>query len=105
MSGVRDPAFWKRFSVAVHMDEEAAPTRPDLKHSDSWLARQHRKKSRRTWVCWAFWILIPAFVAGVIIAVIWVLQSGLLQKVKIGNGNGTVAQPADPNGNTVVGGS
>lgn len=22
MAGVRDPAFWKRFSVAVHMDEE-----------------------------------------------------------------------------------
>ncbi|OQO14887.1 hypothetical protein B0A48_00269 [Cryoendolithus antarcticus] len=43
MSGVRDPAFWKRFSVAVHMDEEAAPTRPDLKHSDSWLARQLRR--------------------------------------------------------------
>jgi hypothetical protein len=24
MAGVRDPAFWKRFSVAVHMDEEQA---------------------------------------------------------------------------------
>jgi hypothetical protein len=22
MAGVRDPAFWKRFSVAVHMDED-----------------------------------------------------------------------------------
>lgn len=22
MAGVRDPAFWKRFSLAVHMDEE-----------------------------------------------------------------------------------
>ena len=22
MAGVRDPAFWERFSVAVHMDEE-----------------------------------------------------------------------------------
>jgi hypothetical protein len=24
MAGIRDPAFWKRFSVAVHMDEEKA---------------------------------------------------------------------------------
>lgn len=22
MAGVRDPAFWKRFSIAVHLDEE-----------------------------------------------------------------------------------
>jgi hypothetical protein len=22
MAGVRDPAFWRRFSMAVHMDEE-----------------------------------------------------------------------------------
>lgn len=22
MAGVRDPAFWKRFSYAVHLDEE-----------------------------------------------------------------------------------
>lgn len=24
MAGVRDPAFWRRFSVAVHLDEEKA---------------------------------------------------------------------------------
>lgn len=27
MAGVRDPAFWKRFSVAVHMDEEQGEKR------------------------------------------------------------------------------
>ena len=35
MSGVRDPAFWKRFSYAVHLDEETGTqgqSRPDLKH-------------------------------------------------------------------------
>jgi hypothetical protein len=31
MAGVRDPAFWKRFSVAVHMEEDQAPHRGDLK--------------------------------------------------------------------------
>lgn len=42
MSVVRDPYFWKRFSVAVHQDEEAAiqstvaspkASRPELKHT------------------------------------------------------------------------
>jgi hypothetical protein len=43
MAGVRDPAFWRRFSMAVHQDEEhklaphptmAAPSsRPELKHT------------------------------------------------------------------------
>jgi hypothetical protein len=45
MAGVQDPAFWKRFSVAVHLQDEekgisqiersasAAPTRPPLKHT------------------------------------------------------------------------
>jgi hypothetical protein len=32
MAGVRDPAFWKRFSMAVHLDEENAQNRPELKH-------------------------------------------------------------------------
>lgn len=33
MAGVRDPAFWKRFSMAVHLDdEENASGRPELKH-------------------------------------------------------------------------
>ena len=31
MAGVRDPAFWKRFSYAVHLDEENAQ-RGDIKH-------------------------------------------------------------------------
>ena len=31
MANVRDPAFWKRFSTAVHLDEEYA-SQPDLKH-------------------------------------------------------------------------
>jgi hypothetical protein len=32
MAGVRDPAFWKRFSMAVHLDEENAQNHPELKH-------------------------------------------------------------------------
>jgi hypothetical protein len=33
MAVVRDPAFWRRFSVAVHLDEEAQTAKPELKHS------------------------------------------------------------------------
>ncbi|KAF2110939.1 hypothetical protein BDV96DRAFT_690783 [Lophiotrema nucula] len=36
MAAVRDPAFWKRFSVAVHQDDqekEERQQRPELKHS------------------------------------------------------------------------
>lgn len=123
MAGVRDPQFWKRFSVAVHMDEEHGEQKTDVKHryihdslcclppkahstnaisSDSWLATQQRKKSKRTWVCWGFWLLFAAIVAGAVIAVIWLLQSGVLDKVEIGNGEGTPSQQLDPNGNVDV---
>lgn len=29
MAGIRDPAFWKRFSTAVHRDEESNPNSPN----------------------------------------------------------------------------
>ncbi|KAF2168478.1 hypothetical protein M409DRAFT_21227 [Zasmidium cellare ATCC 36951] len=85
MSGVRDPAFWKRFSVAVHMDEEQGP---EPKHSDSWLARQKKKESRRTWICWTFWLCFLALIAGVVAVIIWLLSSGVLSKSS-GGGSST----------------
>jgi len=38
MAVVRDPSFWKRFSMAVHLDEErnaavSSSDRPELKHT------------------------------------------------------------------------
>lgn len=111
MAVPRDPAFWKRFSTAVHMDEEAAQS-PDFKQihqyvpplpfpsshthipypllflsdpftdfffshfRDSWLARQQRKSSRRTWVCYGFWISFMIIVAAVVIVIIWLLNNG-----------------------------
>ncbi|KAK5165699.1 uncharacterized protein LTR77_008622 [Saxophila tyrrhenica] len=75
MAGVRDPAFWKRFSTAVHLDEENANT---LKHSDSWLARQNRKRSRRTCICWIFWLCFLLLVAAIVGVIVWLVQSDLL---------------------------
>jgi hypothetical protein len=34
MANVRDPAFWRRFSMAVHLDEEQNTT-PDAKSASS----------------------------------------------------------------------
>ncbi|KAI9659020.1 MAG: hypothetical protein M1821_001980 [Bathelium mastoideum] len=97
MSLVRDPAFWRRFSTAVHLDEESkAPvyatttsissasstsSRPDLKHQDSWLARQEAKKRRRACICWAFWLGFAGFVAGVVVVVLWLKTSGVLDRL------------------------
>ncbi|KAF2418680.1 hypothetical protein EJ08DRAFT_52688 [Tothia fuscella] len=98
MAGIRDPAFWRRFSMAVHLDEErgghaatpnngavpASPTstRPSLKHSDTWLDRQNAKKSRRTCICWIFWLCFFCVTAGVVIVVLWLKASGILSGKK-----------------------
>ncbi|KAF2186770.1 hypothetical protein K469DRAFT_145217 [Zopfia rhizophila CBS 207.26] len=76
MAMVRDPAFWRRFSVAVHQDEEAQ--RPELKHSESWLERERAKKSRRTCMCWVFWLCLFAFVAGVVICILYLKSRGII---------------------------
>lgn len=187
MAMVRDPAFWRRFSVAVHQDEEAQAraTRPELKHSyvtpspsmqspthqipsptatmplsptspinpfspmssepptpsqpnaprrqpsklakshpseprkprkpapiysrrnasalslglsgrptskfkfwtsieadpsnrESWLEEQHRKKSKRTFMCWCFWLVFLALVAGIVVAILLLKSKGVI---------------------------
>ncbi|GAB7322203.1 hypothetical protein MBLNU13_g03207t1 [Cladosporium sp. NU13] len=82
MAGVRDPAFWKRFSVAVHMDEEQGEKLgAQYKDPDSWLARQNSKKKNRTMVCWCFWIFFIAFVTAVVGVIIWLVESGTFDKI------------------------
>ncbi|KAJ5730902.1 uncharacterized protein N7483_005410 [Penicillium malachiteum] len=52
MALVRDPYFWKRFSTAVHLDEEAkgipseVSTPASEKPQDSWLERERRKSKK-----------------------------------------------------------
>ncbi|PNS15712.1 hypothetical protein CAC42_4164 [Sphaceloma murrayae] len=93
MATVRDPAFWKRFSTAVHLNDvestagSAASTpslskRPTLDHQDSWLARQEKKKKKRTVICWLFWIGILVFGAIVTGVVIYLINSGTMKKLK-----------------------
>ncbi|KAF2737701.1 hypothetical protein EJ04DRAFT_510135, partial [Polyplosphaeria fusca] len=80
MAIVRDPAFWKRFSVAVHNDDAdraARSQRPTLKHSDSWLESQLKKKKQRTWMCWAFWLVFAILVAGVVVTILLLKSKGI----------------------------
>ena len=71
--------------------------------SDSWLARQNRKKSRRKFLCPIFWLCFFLFVTAMVGVIIWLLKSGILANVKIGNGHGTPNQPANPNGGIMGG--
>ncbi|KAL1591032.1 hypothetical protein WHR41_00232 [Cladosporium halotolerans] len=81
MAGVRDPAFWKRFSYAVHLDEEKGEKLGPQHDSDSWLARQQSKKKNRARVCWGFWIVFLLFVAAVVAVIIWLVESGVLSNI------------------------
>ncbi|RMZ76236.1 hypothetical protein DV738_g5049, partial [Chaetothyriales sp. CBS 135597] len=81
MAVVRDPAFWKRFSIAVHLDEEkgnfpdnqsasTGHSKQTLKHTDSWLERT-RKKQRRAWILGC---VIALLVIATIVAAIFVIM-------------------------------
>ncbi|EEA26693.1 hypothetical protein TMatcc_005024 [Talaromyces marneffei ATCC 18224] len=74
VSLVKDPEFWRRFSVAIHQDEEQArQSEREKTESESWLARQ-RKKTHRSKV-WGFVIalIIVLIACGAGIA-IWLLS-------------------------------
>jgi len=81
MAIVRDPAFWRRFSMAVHRDEEAQNLQagPELKHSESWLARQQQKSFRRTCICWIFWLVFAGLVAIIVVVILLLKAKGILK--------------------------
>ena len=60
----------------------------DARISDSWLARQQRKRKRRTCICWIFWICFLIFIAAVVGVVIWGVQTGLFDNMPNANPNG-----------------
>ncbi|KAF7510069.1 hypothetical protein GJ744_007173 [Endocarpon pusillum] len=89
MAGIRDPAFWRRFSLAVHLDEEkanpshthgaASPAslRPELKHSDTWLERNRKKRSRMVCIGWSVSLSLVVIIAGIVLVILW-LKGSLL---------------------------
>ncbi|KAL5411903.1 hypothetical protein PMIN04_010059 [Paraphaeosphaeria minitans] len=79
---VQDPNFWKRFSIAVHQDDAAKQElaeHAELKHSDSWLEGQRRKRRHRAWVCWTFWICLLLLVGGAVTAVLVLKSKGIIK--------------------------
>ncbi|KAJ5121059.1 uncharacterized protein N7515_009020 [Penicillium bovifimosum] len=70
MALVRDPYFWKRFSTAVHLDEESKAAEPNTLKPDrtSWLSRQRQKSERSILYGFIiFFIVVFMVVAGVVI--------------------------------------
>lgn len=105
MALVRDPYFWKRFSTAVHLEEEgksdhesATPVKYashimfksgeivanmsfTFREPDSWLERERRKRKRS--LIWGFVIffgVILLVTGGVIVW--WLAKHNWLQKVE-----------------------
>ncbi|KAI2699424.1 uncharacterized protein N7518_005722 [Penicillium psychrosexuale] len=80
MALVRDPYFWKRFSTAVHMDEESkAIDRAQAKQdAASWLTRE-RMKSKRSIICG--FIIFFAVVLVIVVSVVlwWLAKNNWLQ--------------------------
>ncbi|KAJ5109659.1 hypothetical protein N7532_002304 [Penicillium argentinense] len=84
MALVRDPYFWKRFSTAVHQDDEAKTAsqlnleQATEKQPDSWLERE-RQKRRRSLICGfiIFFCIVLLVTGGVIVW--WLSKHNWLQ--------------------------
>ncbi|KAF2469161.1 uncharacterized protein BDR25DRAFT_372351 [Lindgomyces ingoldianus] len=50
----------------------------DGSHRESWLEQQRKKKSKRTCMCWIFWLVFMGLVAGIVIVVLWLKGRGVI---------------------------
>ncbi|KAJ5580269.1 uncharacterized protein N7459_006254 [Penicillium hispanicum] len=86
MALVRDPYFWKRFSTAVHLDEEAkgisdVESPVSEKKPDSWLERERRKsKKSLIWGFVIFFFIVLLIVGAVVVW--WLAKHNWLQSVE-----------------------
>ncbi|KOS37668.1 hypothetical protein ACN38_g11536 [Penicillium nordicum] len=86
MALVRDPYFWKRFSTAVHMDEEskAVDQGGQAKQDEaSWLDRE-RRKSRQS-IIWGFVIFFGVVLVIIISVVLWWLSKNNWLQPRVDN--------------------
>ncbi|OJJ54101.1 hypothetical protein ASPSYDRAFT_93862 [Aspergillus sydowii CBS 593.65] len=82
MALVRDPWFWRRFSRAVHLDEEVR-TPTDEKEttiwSDNWLDSQRRKRRKSALCGCLICVAIAVFIAAVVVVIWWFWAHNWLQ--------------------------
>ncbi|KAL4911836.1 hypothetical protein BDW62DRAFT_207056 [Aspergillus aurantiobrunneus] len=74
MALVRDPWFWRRFSRAVHLDEEIkSPTeeKDTTIWSDNWLSNQRRKRRKSLLCGGAIVLAVMVFIAAVAVFIWW----------------------------------
>ncbi|KAL4791357.1 hypothetical protein BDV19DRAFT_393222 [Aspergillus venezuelensis] len=74
MALVRDPFFWKRFSRAVHLDDEIKTPQEEKQPSiwsDDWLHKQRRKRRKSVWCGFAICVSISILIAGIAFAIWW----------------------------------
>lgn len=50
----------------------------DPSHRESWLEEQRRKKSKRTCMCWGFWLGFLLFVAAIVVAILLLKKFGII---------------------------
>jgi len=92
MGLVRDPAFWKRFSAAVHIAEEGGVVEPErprgsrtnsdssantftVKDADNdWLQKQHKEKRRCRMMCISITLMIIILGVGGGVVAWWFLK-------------------------------
>ncbi|OQE35123.1 hypothetical protein PENCOP_c014G03195 [Penicillium coprophilum] len=81
MALVRDPYFWKRFSAAVHMDEESKAVHQGTKTKQdaaSWLSSERRKSKRSLiWGCVIFLVVVLIIIVSVVLS--WLAKNNWLQ--------------------------
>ncbi|KAI9759895.1 MAG: hypothetical protein M4579_002020 [Chaenotheca gracillima] len=89
MANIKDPAFWHRFSVAVHIDEEASTpitmaSPGAAKPTDNWLRHQHKKRRRALCIGFLIVLLVCATAAGIGIVIWWLSQNDMFPWQKDG---------------------
>ncbi|KAI5270944.1 hypothetical protein E4T47_05651 [Aureobasidium subglaciale] len=84
MAVTQDPNFWKRFSYAIHQDEEAQVSN----EKNPWLTstRQKRKHAYLR-ICCTFWILLFSLIAIIVVVILILVKTHALEKIHIGGGD------------------
>lgn len=94
MAVTRDPAFWRRFSMAVHQDEEKHPVAPNstskspspsssssrsqgkVKIEETWLERNARKRRQSHLFGWLIALGFTVVICALVLVLLWYLKAG-----------------------------